>query len=278
MPKFAIGLPNIGEYADARLLADLAAESDAAGWDGFFIWDHVVYRDRDAPLVDPWAALIAIALATSRVRIGVLMASVARRRPHVLARQAATVDVVSDGRLTFGAALGSMPEEYDRFGEDPDPRVRAQKLDEGLEAITGLWTGEPFSYRGEHVVVDDIVMRPTPVQRPRPPVWIGGSWPNTKPFVRAASWDGVMPIHVSYGHGRTMPAKDLETIVAFISQQRDISDGFDIALEGESASWDDVEPYADVGLTWWVEKLGWWRGTLDDTRRRIAQGPPASND
>lgn len=272
--QFAIGLPNIGEYADVRLLAELATGAEESAWDGLFIWDHVVYRDRTAPVVDPWAALTAIALATSRVRIGVLMASVARRRPHVLARQAATIDVVSGGRLIFGAALGSMPEEYDRFGEDPDPRTRARKLDEGLEAIAGLWTGDPFSYRGEHVVVDDIVMLPTPVQRPRPPVWIGGSWPNRRPFVRAAAWDGVMPIHVSYGHGRTMPAKELESIVGFISQRRDIGEGFDVALEGESAGWDDVEPYVEAGLTWWVEKLGWWRGTLEDTRRRIAQGPP----
>src|SRR5947209_5220637 len=147
MLRFAIGVPIINAYADVRLLADLAQEAESSGWDGFFIWGHLIYWDSRAELVDPWVALTAIALATQRVLIGVLVAAVARRRPWVLDRQAATIDRLSGGRLVFGAGLGSMPEEYARFGEDADDHVRAAKLDEGLEIVAGLWSGAEVRHR-----------------------------------------------------------------------------------------------------------------------------------
>lgn len=278
--QFAIGVPNIADYADASLLGELAQEAETAGWDGFFLWDHLIYRNPNLPLVDPWIAMAVVAERTSRVRIGVLMAGVPRRRPWKLAREAVTLDQLSGGRLVFGAALGSMPEEYERFGEDPDLRVRAGRLDEGLEVIAGLWSAEPFSFAGEHFRVDDVQMRPPPVHSPRIPVWLGGQWPNRKPFRRAARWDGVMPTHVDYGHGETMPPEEFSACVEFVHRQG-VTDPFDFALEGETSEpgpqgWQVVEPYAAAGLTWWVEKLGWWRGPMDEMRARIRAGPPTT--
>ena len=159
--------------------------------------------------------------------------AVARRRPGQLAAEAATLDVLSNGRLVFGAALGSFADEWTRFGESADPLRRAERLDEGLAAITALWSGEPATFEGEHVHVDAVRMPLTPVQRPRPPVWCGGSWPAKRPFRRAARWDGVMPTHRDYGLGETMPPSELAAIVDYVRSHRDPAAGpFDVAVEG----------------------------------------------
>jgi alkanesulfonate monooxygenase SsuD/methylene tetrahydromethanopterin reductase-like flavin-dependent oxidoreductase (luciferase family) len=278
--RYAIGVPNVREFADARLVAELAADAEAAGWDGLFLWDHLLYRDR-APVVNPWVALTAAALATQRVRLAVLVVNVARRRPGQLALEAVSLDRLSGGRLILGAGLGSLPEEWSAFGEDPDARVRAQKLDEGLDALALLWSGEQVGYRGRHVRLDGAVLRPTPLQRPRIPIWIGGRWPNQAPFRRAARWDGVMPIHADYGSGETMPPAELRRIVDTVRRHRDDDGAFDVAVEGRTGDGGDaradaerVEAYGQVGLTWWIEALGWWRGPLAAARRRIGQGPP----
>lgn len=277
--RFGIGIPNVGEYADPAVLCELASEAEAADWDGVFLWDHIIYRDPGLPLVDPWIGLAGIATATSRVRIGVLMAGVARRRPWKLAREAVSLDHLSQGRLIFGAALGSMSEEYTAFGEDPDPHVRATKLDEGLDIIVGLWSGEPFSYRGRHFRIDQVTMQPPPLQQPRIPIWTGGRWPHRQPFRRAATWDGVMPTHAHYGHGQTMPPSELNACIEFTRSHHTNMRPLDFALEGETegsgpTGWRTVTPYVDAGLTWWVEKFGWWRAPLIETLDRIRSGPP----
>lgn len=280
MIRHAIGVPNVREFADARLVADLAAGAEAAGWDGFFVWDHLLYRDR-APVVNPWIALTAAALATRRVRLAVLVVNVARRRPGQLALEAVSLDRLSGGRLILGAGLGSLPQEWSAFGEDADPRVRAQKLDEGLDALALLWSGDEVGYRGRHVRLDGAVLQPTPLQRPRIPIWIGGRWPNQAPFRRAARWDGVMPIHADYGSGETMPPAELRRIVDTVRRHRGDGGAFDVAVEGRTGDGGDaradaerVQAYAEAGLTWWIEALGWWRGPLAAARRRIEQGPP----
>ncbi|MGH3827284.1 MAG: LLM class flavin-dependent oxidoreductase, partial [Pseudonocardiaceae bacterium] len=223
----AIGVPNVGEYGDPRLIADLARAAEQAGWDGLFLWDHVLYWQPSWPLVDPWIALSAAAMATERIRLGVLMTAVARRRPWILARQTASLDHLSGGRLIMGAALGSMREEYAAFGEDADLRLRATLLDEGLEIIVGLWSGEPFRFAGQHLQVNDAVMRPMPAQRPRIPIWVGGAWPHRGPFRRAARWDGMMPTHVSYGKGETMPPAELAKTTEFVAAERGSLKDFD---------------------------------------------------
>ncbi|HUH07431.1 MAG TPA: LLM class flavin-dependent oxidoreductase [Egibacteraceae bacterium] len=278
--RYAIGVPAVGEYGDPRVIAELAREADQSGWDGFFIWEHVLYHEPSTAVVDSTVALAAAAMVTDHVRLGAMVTPIARRRPWKLARETASLDVLSGGRLVLGAGLGSMDEEYAAFGEDADPRVRAEKLDEGLEILAGLWSGEPFSFAGRHLRVESAQMRPPPLQTPRIPVWVGGRWPNKAPFRRAARWDGVMPTHSDYPLGETMPPADLRAALEYIAAHRAAPAPFDVVLEGRTdgsdpeAAAEKVRPYIEVGITWWVEALGWWRGPLATARERIGQGPP----
>jgi alkanesulfonate monooxygenase SsuD/methylene tetrahydromethanopterin reductase-like flavin-dependent oxidoreductase (luciferase family) len=235
------------------------------------------------PSADPWIALAAIAAGTERIRLGAMVTPLARRRPHKVARETASLDVLSDGRLVFGAGLGSRDEqEFGDFGDEADPRVRAAMLDEGLEVLDGLWSGEPFEHSGEHFTVRDATFRPTPLQRPRPPVWIAGRWPARRPFRRAARWDGVFPIHADVGDDEMMTSEQLAEIVDYTLEQRTAEGPFDVVIEARSQGADPaadselVDVYRRVGLTWWVEALGWFRGSPEQMRARIDAGPPGS--
>src|SRR5579884_2737980 len=150
--RFGLTLPNFGPYADARLLASLAREAEAAGWQGFFLWDHVLFGDQ--PVVDPWVALTAIALATERLWLGPLVTPLPRRRPVKLARETVSLDHLSGGRLVLGVGLGDGPWEWEQLGEPASLRARAALLDEGLELLTRLWSGEPVRHHGAAYTVE----------------------------------------------------------------------------------------------------------------------------
>jgi alkanesulfonate monooxygenase SsuD/methylene tetrahydromethanopterin reductase-like flavin-dependent oxidoreductase (luciferase family) len=262
-------------------LVELAVLAEGHGWDGVFLWDHVLYHHPQWGVVNPVAVLGAIAARTSRIRLGTPMTALPRRRAQIVARETATLDVLSGGRLVFGAGLGSMDAEYAAFGEDPDLRVRAARLDESLATLVALWSGEPVSVRGEHVTVDGVSMLPTPVQRqggqrPRIPVWCAGRWPTRAGFRRAARWDGTLATFAGYGRETPVPVEAFAAVAGFIAAERGTLAGFDLALEGwTEPGWAaaTIEPYAAAGLTWWVEAMGWWRGGLTTARERIAAGP-----
>lgn len=282
--RYGLEVPNCGEYADARLLATLAAEAEATGWDGFFLWDHIATAaspftsstGRD-PIIDPWIALTAIAMRTERLRIGPLVTPLPRRRPWKLARETVTLDQLSGGRLTLGLGAGFpgiAADEFRRFGEPDDPRIRAAKFDEGLDVLAGLWSGEPFHYDGAHYQIRETVCVPTAHQSPRIPVWIGSSWPHKAPFRRAARWDGVIPIRLE----GPMTPDDVRDALAYIGQHRTGDRPFDLVSVGITppgdAATDLVHPFAQAGATWWVELIGPFRGTLAEMRDRIVAGPP----
>ena len=278
--RCGVGLPNIGDYGDPDLLVDLAGTAERAGWDGVFLWDHVVYREPGWPAADPYVTAGAIAATTERVRIGVLITPLSRRRPWKVARETASLDVLSGGRLVVGTGLGSQAEaEFAAFGDDPDPRVRAERLDEGLEILTGLWGGEPFSHDGRHFRVAETVFLPRPLQRPRPPIWIAGRWPARRPFRRAARYDGVFPTFEGVGHAEMPTPERLAEAVAYTRTHRETAAPFDVVLEGQSNGPDParVAPYEAAGLTWWIEKLGWFRGPVEAMRERIERGPPVTS-
>jgi alkanesulfonate monooxygenase SsuD/methylene tetrahydromethanopterin reductase-like flavin-dependent oxidoreductase (luciferase family) len=261
----AVGLPNLNEYADPALLVHLAQLAERAGWDGCFIWDHLIYRDPPTPAADPQVVLGAIAATTSRIRIGALLTPLARRRPTKVARETVTLDVLSDGRLVFGAALGwSGTEEFEDLGEPGDARVRADKLDEALHVIQRLWSGETVTHEGPHYTVRDVQFIPARTI----PVWIGGVWPNKRPFRRAARFDGVFPLVPDVD---TMTPEQLAEIVAYTRQH---GTPRDVIIEGNSDG--DRAGLADyTDLTWYIEKLGWWRGSAADSERVIRRGPPS---
>jgi alkanesulfonate monooxygenase SsuD/methylene tetrahydromethanopterin reductase-like flavin-dependent oxidoreductase (luciferase family) len=267
-PKFAIGVPNVGPYSDPALLCALARCAEDARWDGFFLWDHLLYP-QGWPVIDPWVVLSAIASQTKRLSLGLLVAALPRQLPWEVAKRAVSID-----------HLGSRREEYAAFGQAADERHRGDRLDEALQVITGLWSGESFSFQGEHFTVSAPPMHPQPVRQPRIPIWVGGRWPNRRPFRRAARWDGVFPTHVSHGQGETMTPAELRQIVEFVREQRPGSTAFDVALEGKTPEGGDdaadtVQEYVSAGLTWWIEALGWWRGDTTAARARVAAGPPS---
>ena len=280
--QFAVGLPNVGEYGDPRLLLELGSLAERSGWDGVFVWDHVAYREPGWAVADPQIVVAALAAVTERIRIGMAAVAVPRRRPSKLARELASLDVLSQGRAAFAAGLGSQPaEEYESFGEDGDASVRAERLDEALAILAGMWSGERFGFRGEHYTVAEAVFKPKPLQTPRIPVWIAGRWPAKRPFRRAARWDGVFPTHADVGHRETMTEEQLEEIVEFTMSHRDRASGdFDVIIEGQTGGADPrkdarlVSRYEDVGLTWWIEKIGWFRGSREEMQQRIEAGPP----
>jgi alkanesulfonate monooxygenase SsuD/methylene tetrahydromethanopterin reductase-like flavin-dependent oxidoreductase (luciferase family) len=282
--RFALNVPNFGEYADPATFIRLAREAETAGWDGLFVWDHIlVDPDWGVPIADPWVLLSAAATVTDRIRLGPMVTPLPRRRPWVVARQAVTLDHLSAGRLTLGVGLGFPPgPEFEAFGEDGDARVRAARLDEGLAILAGLWTGEPFQHDGAVHHLDRMRFLPTPVQQPRIPIWVAGYWPAQAPFRRAARWDGVFPAsHVTEESGQPMPLDELEAVLACIRAERGPGglDGYDVMIAGGTPADPDeagriLEPYAAAGVTWWSEGLNGWRGPLQSMEERLLAGPP----
>jgi alkanesulfonate monooxygenase SsuD/methylene tetrahydromethanopterin reductase-like flavin-dependent oxidoreductase (luciferase family) len=280
--QYAVNLPNFGPYADPRTVAGLAADAEAAGWDGLFVWDHVTFvKEWELEIGDPWIILAAAALATERLRLGPMITPLPRRRPSKLARETVTLDRLTGGRLVLGVGLGAPPEdEYGSFGEPTDAGTLAARLDEGLAVLVGLWSGEPFSFCGRHYRVDDVTFRPTPLQRPRIPVWVAGTWPgNQGPFRRAARWDGVVPLKVTEEPEPLTP-DEVRGVVAAVRAERPGQAPFEVMVGGETSgrhTADDLElvgALADAGATWWSEWLNPLRGDLDEVRARIRQGPP----
>jgi alkanesulfonate monooxygenase SsuD/methylene tetrahydromethanopterin reductase-like flavin-dependent oxidoreductase (luciferase family) len=275
---FGLYLPNYGAECSARALADLAGEAEAAGWDGFFLWDHILAsQTQKLQMVDPWVALTAMAMSTERIRLGTSVTPIARRRPWKLARETVTLDHLSNGRLILSVGLGEPANtEFEQFGEDGDAKVRAAKLDEGLEILTGLWRGKSFSYQGQYYQVQKTVFKPATLQLPRIPIWVGGFWPNKAPFKRAARWDGVMPLKQA---GWLQP-RDVRDMLAFVHERRTSGDPFDVAVIGTTSSKDRatvkklMASFVEAGATWWLEALYLQRDSIGELRERIRQGPP----
>jgi alkanesulfonate monooxygenase SsuD/methylene tetrahydromethanopterin reductase-like flavin-dependent oxidoreductase (luciferase family) len=275
----ALTIPTAGAYANPHTLADLAVEAEAAGWDGFFLWDVLFAEDQaPIPVVDPWIALAAIALRTQRIRIGAMLTPLPRRRPWLVARQTVALDYLSNGRLTFGAGLGYQALDFTPFGEEYDPRVRAEKLDEGLAVLQGLWTGEPFSFEGKHYHIKEAILLPRPLQSPRIPVWLAGGWPRRKPLRRAAHWDGLYLMTVNQVTNELLTPAEIREIIAYVNTYRASAEPFDVAVNGETPAdphkgAEIVQPYEEAGATWWVEYEA-SRESLEAYRARIRQGPP----
>ena len=273
--RFGVTVPNIGDFADPSLLVQLARDAESARWDGFFLWDHMIYRRPWRPIIDPWVALGAIAVATDNIRLGTAVTPLPRRRPWKIAREVATLDHLSDGRAILGVGLGAPNDEFDRFGEDSDAHVRAEKLDESLAIIDGLWSGELFSFEGSHFTVGEVRFLPKPVQT-RVPIWVAGRWPRPAPFRRAARWDGVFPINQD---GSDLTVDQVRDVIRLTSSHRRTNAApLDVIVDGTTldaeTDADRISGYETAGATWWLESLTWDRGTLEDSAERVSQGPP----
>ena len=292
--RYAVSVPNFrpadlvvadGSVSHLSTLVDWALAAEAAGWDGFFLWDHLLFWKTWRLLIDdPWLVLAAIAARTQRIRLGPMVTPLPRRRPWKLARECVSLDHLSGGRLILGVGQGAPVEaDYLPFGEPGEPTTLASVLDEGLQVLDGLWRGEPFTFHGQHYHLDDVTFLPRPLQSPRPPIWIGGTWPKPGPMRRAARWDGVFPLKFS-GPNEFSPLlpDDVRALRAFIAEHRPSTAGpFDVVVAGSTPGHDPtrmseiVGPYIEAGITWWVEGLDWFTYQRPEAiAERIAQGPP----
>jgi alkanesulfonate monooxygenase SsuD/methylene tetrahydromethanopterin reductase-like flavin-dependent oxidoreductase (luciferase family) len=275
--RFGMSVPNFGPFADVERLAQLAGDAEKSGWDGFFLWDHIHWTQQ--PMLDLWVALAVVAGRTSRIRIGTMVTPLARRRPWKLARETVTLDHYSGGRFTLGVGLGFPPdEEFERLGENADARLRARLLDEGLEVLTGLWSGRPFTFQGEAFKIDNATFLPRPLQQPRIPIWVAGMWPARAPFRRAARWDGMFPIKVDprTGAPQFLGPGDVAEIVAYVRRHRDSDAAFDVAVgaslpaDDPSRARDTVAFFAAAGATWLIESDP---NDIDWLSARVREGP-----
>jgi alkanesulfonate monooxygenase SsuD/methylene tetrahydromethanopterin reductase-like flavin-dependent oxidoreductase (luciferase family) len=268
--KFGLDVPTTGAYADMRAQAALAVEAEAAGWDGFFVWD--------VPNgIDPWLALTTIALQTTHIKIGLLVLPLARHRPWLVAKRLADLDQFSDGRVTCTVGLGDRDSAFSSYGEESDPIIRARKLDEGLAILMGLWTTDPFSFTGEYYQLHQVSLSSHPIQSPRIPLWIVGGWPRRPPFRRAAKFDGICFKSIHHETRKWLTLEEFQDGLAYVRAHRKQDTPFDVIMSGETPQdrqqgSDIVTPFQEAGATWWIEEgLGW---TLEEFRARVRSGPP----
>ncbi|MBO2448059.1 LLM class flavin-dependent oxidoreductase [Actinomadura barringtoniae] len=241
--RHALYLPPFGELADPGVLGELAVQAEEAGFEGVFLWDHVV-RPKHAGLevCDPWIALAAIAERTERVTIGTRITPLSRRRPHDVARQAIALDRLSGGRFVLGVGLGGdNGGELSKLGEETDARTRAEMLDESLELLGQLWSGETVTHDGPHYRVDGLRFVSGPV---RIPIWVAAQSVKPGPLRRAARFDGLCP--------ETTP-DGLRAMLAEIERQRGCLEHYEVAVGGRPG--DDPEPFREAGATWWLVTL-----------------------
>jgi alkanesulfonate monooxygenase SsuD/methylene tetrahydromethanopterin reductase-like flavin-dependent oxidoreductase (luciferase family) len=243
-PRRGFQLAPFGELSEPALVAELAAKAERRGWDGFFVWDHVAYREPVKALADPWVTLAAVAMKTERVTIGPMVTPIPRRRPHQLARETVTLDRLSGGRLVLGVGLGSERTgefDPDRFGEEGDPKARARLLDDGLARLLAYWDGE-FE---------------RPLQRPRIPIWVAARWPNRRPLRRAARYDGLFPIDVPDPDALAKMAEEVHAM-------RGDAGPFDLVVDHPPHT--DPAPWAAAGATWCLVDFG-----FQPTRAEVEQ-------
>lgn len=260
---------------DARDAADIARDAEQAGWDGFFVWEPVWG-------VDAWVTLTAAAMQTEHIRLGTMLTPLSRMRPWKLASETATLDRLSKGRVIVSVGLGAVDSGFEAFGEVTDRKVRAELLDEGLDILTGLWRGQPFSYTGKHYQIKptDFFPPPSPVQQPRIPIWVVGAWQRQKSMGRVARYDGLLPSMIG---GASITAQDIREMKAYIDANRADTTPFDIIMEGviptenaeSTASF--IREWEAAGITWWLESMWHLQGKADGLqmlRKRVQQGPP----
>ena len=271
--RYGISIPN---FAEPGALVEVAAAAEHAGWDGFFLWDHILVERDAPPMSEPWTVLAAVASITSRIRIGTLVTPVPRRRPWVLARQVTTVDHLSGGRAVLGVGLGFPPElEFGAFGESADPKEHGQLLDEGLDLIAALWSGTTVERHGRHFDVAGVRFLPTPIQRPRVPVWSAAILPARAGVRRAARWDGVAPIYGDEAGIRPLSPAEIADVVEEVQRTRTSPEPFDVVVLAMSSGEELHADYERAGATWLIEGPAPGPEWLDDARAIAAAGPPA---
>lgn len=290
----ALFLPLFGELADPRVVMTLAREAEDAGWHGVYVWDHLAYAAPVTDIADPWITLAAVATATERLRLGPMVTPLPRRRPIKVAREVATLDRLSGGRVTLGVGIGDDGAgEFSGTGDQTDPKARGAMLDEALAVLTAAWSGAEVNHRGPHYVLDGLHVNPRPVQLPHPPIWVAMRYGNPAPLRRAARWDGVFPIGIDSPEKLTEIVRDVRRLRSAAWREGDsaagldgshaadpsaeatvdepAADAFDVVVSGGPET--DARPYEEAGATWWLVSFSPYDVTATDVREVIRRGP-----
>ena len=271
--KFGIYIANHGITSNPQDYIKLARRGEECGWDGFFLWDHVFLPwAADDDVLDPWIILSAIATQTNRITIGTTVTPLARRRPMTIAREAITIDRLSSGRFVLGVGLGGTA-ELRALGEEEDPKIRGDMLDESLEILRGLWSGKPFTFDGKHFKIrEPVKFKPEGNIK----IWVGGEWPNKKPFRRAAKYDGVFPLKA--GSDPSLYPQDYQEILSYIRKYRKSLDSFDVVKSivtvGDKDEDAFIHHFMDIGANWLLEAFWSERCSLKEIQKIIDRGPP----
>jgi alkanesulfonate monooxygenase SsuD/methylene tetrahydromethanopterin reductase-like flavin-dependent oxidoreductase (luciferase family) len=272
--RSALWLPIFDELADPVTVARVAAEAEEVGWDGVFVWDHLLWREPVREVADPWITMAGIATATETLRFGPMVSPLARRRPAKVARETATLDRLSGGRLTLGVGIGGdgFAGELSKTGEELQDRIRAQMLDELLTVLREAWSGELVQHHGDHFVVDGIQFLPTPVQVPGIPIWVATLYGNTRPLRRAARHDGFFPVNLE-------DPEQLVDLVGLVTELRrssgdDLSRPYDVAMALPPGA--DPGPFVEAGATWILVEFDPAEVALDAVQGVLRDGPPGN--
>lgn len=265
--RHALYLAPFAELAEPAAMVEVARAAETAGWEGVFLWDHVLRPPEEvAAIADVWITLAAMASATERIRMGPMVTPASRRRIGPLVRQTVTLDHLSGGRLTVGLGLGvDSGGELTRFGEVVDARTRAAILDESATVLAAAWAGEHVEHRGEHLTVDGVTFSPRPVQQPRIPLWFAARGAALRPVRRAARYDGLFLIEASVA--------ELERALAEVRSVRGGGlDGFDVAVPVSPV--DDAALLDVPGVTWAMHSFAPVE-PLAEVLEYVVAGPPA---
>jgi len=255
-----------------------AVLAERSGWDGVFVWEA-------AYGVDAWSLLAAMAARTRRIRLGTLLTPLPWRRPWKVASQVATVDQLSGGRAILAVGVGAVDTGLPVTGEETDKRLRAQRLDEGIDLVRTLWDGH-LSYHGQfydfECANDDLIGAVRPASG-RIPIWVVGVWPRPKSMRRVLRCDGIIPQYDL--DGRDAGPDDARAVRGWLTEHGGGPD-LDVVAEGETPADDPgaasarITPWAQAGCTWWIENR--WvvpEGAGDPAavvRERLAAGPPVA--
>lgn len=173
LPFYAFGLEK-ADYRSFDMIKALAVECERLGYHSVWIDDHLMYGK--TPILECWTVLSALSTVTKQIRLGALALCNAFRNPAVLAKMATTLDVISGGRLELGLGTGSQKDEHIAYGLSfPNLEKRAERLMESVEIMKRMWTGDEVVYKGRYYRVGKAFCQPKPVQKPHPPITVGGS-------------------------------------------------------------------------------------------------------
>ncbi|MDH5403068.1 MAG: LLM class flavin-dependent oxidoreductase [Candidatus Heimdallarchaeota archaeon] len=272
--KFGFFLPTMASFADPKQVIEFAILAEKSGWDGVFLPDHLMHHD-SIPWLDANIMMTAIVCNTKNIKVGSWITPVVRRQPWQLAKELATLDILSNGRIILGAGIGAPPSDYTSFGIKYENM--GEKLDEALEILDLCWKGETFDFEGKYYQLKDVRLLPKPIQKPRIPILIGGKWPGNKPFIRGAKWDGMMPISKQWPKHLTI--EEIKELTSFINSERKkhTNENAELLIQLDISEINNIHLLSklyELGVTWILFGISPRTGSVEQIKQAILHGPP----